>query len=136
MKMARILYVCILFILVSCGKTSLNAELGTPFKITSLESVQIKDTEIKLAGFKIIEDSRCPKNVNCFWEGQVVAAFDYKGSPLKFNSYKVLDTLGYSFKITAVEPMKIEGVDIPVADYILELLVTKYIQTASPTALE
>lgn len=115
----------VVILAISCGKTALNAEVGTPFKMTSVQSVNISNTDIKLNGFKVIEDSRCPKNTTCFWEGQVVAEFDMDGEPLKFNSYKPLDTLGYTFQIKSVTPVKEEGVDIPLANYILEILVIK-----------
>lgn len=115
----------VLLVLFSCGKTSFNAELGEAFNLTSEQSVKITQTELKFDGFKVIEDSRCPKNVNCIWEGQVIAEFVMNGESLKINSFKTLDTLGYTFKINSVEPMKEDGVEIPLADYILEILVSK-----------
>lgn len=117
--------ICLLFLVSSCGKTTFNAELGSAFKMKSSESVKVVDTDIKLSGFTIVEDSRCPTNTNCFWEGQVIAAVDFEGTPLKISTHEVVDTLGYFFKITAVEPIKNEGDEIPLSDYILEILIIK-----------
>lgn len=124
-KMTRIIYMYILFVLIGCGKTSLNAELGTPFKMTSVQTVKVNETDIKLNGYKILEDSRCPKDVNCIWEGQVVAEFQVNGLPFKINTQKMTDTLGYSFKINSVEPIKEQGVEIPVTSYIIDILISK-----------
>lgn len=111
--------------LISCGKTTLNAELNRSFRMTADQNVKIDKTDLVLDGFVVTEDSRCPKDAICFWEGQVVAEFDLDGSLLVFNSFKTLDTLGYTFQIKSVEPIKEDGVEIPLSNYILEILVTK-----------
>ncbi len=89
------------------------------------QRVKVVGTDLKLVGFTVSEDSRCPIPANCFWEGQVVAEFDMDGAPLTFNSFKSFDTLGYTFQIKSVTPEKKEGVDIPLSSYILEILITK-----------
>lgn len=134
--MKTILSFFIILSVVSCGKTVLNAELGTPFKMTNAEAAKVNETDLKMNGFKVIEDSRCPKNANCIWEGQIVAEFDLNGAPFKMNTQKMTDTLGYSFKIQSVLPEKVDGATISLPDYILEILVTKYQKQPSQLELE
>ena len=123
--MKKILSISLLLLIVSCGKSVMNAEIGTPFKMTSDQTIKIDNTDFKFEGFNVIEDSRCPKYANCFWEGQVVAEFKIDDQSLKFNSFKPLDTLGYKFQIKSVLPIKEDGVEISLPDYILEILITK-----------
>ncbi len=108
----------------SCGKTSLNAELGKSFSMMPDQTVSINDTDLKINGFEVTEDSRCPEGTNCIWEGQVVANFILNEVQIKLNTQKSVDTLGYTFKILSVSPIKTKT-EIPLNDYILELIISQ-----------
>ncbi|MFD1551444.1 hypothetical protein [Putridiphycobacter roseus] len=111
-------------LLSSCGKTSLNASLGSSFRMMPNQKVDMAKTDLKINGFEVVEDSRCPEETNCIWEGQVVASFIINDAQVKMNTQSAKDTLGYTFKILSVSPVKTNA-DIPWSDYIIELLITK-----------
>ncbi len=49
------------------------AELDKDFKLKQGESAFFKSDNMKVIFVNITEDSRCPSEANCFWEGQVTA---------------------------------------------------------------
>ena len=66
---------CIACLFFSCRKTnSLNDEL---VKITLNQCVQrtISNETITICLDSVIQDSRCPKNADCFWQGVAQARF-------------------------------------------------------------
>lgn len=48
------------------------AEIDTEISLYIGESVIIKDHGIKLKFVDVLHDSRCPKDVECIWEGMVI----------------------------------------------------------------
>lgn len=50
--------------------------LGTPFALKEGESVVAREDKMLEVQFgRVVEDSRCPVNVNCIWEGEAVVKF-------------------------------------------------------------
>ena len=43
--------------------------LGQEFSLRIGRKVTLRDTELKIRFVSVIEDSRCPKGVNCVWQG-------------------------------------------------------------------
>lgn len=123
MKYIAILFSVIAF--VSCGKTSFNAQLGQAFEMKANHVIKIDETDLKIKGFKIDADSRCPKGTNCFWQGEVVAEFNLDDILVKIGSSKGLDTLGYHFTIVSIQPEKEVNLEISREDYLLEILISK-----------
>lgn len=111
--------------MVSCGKTSFNAQLGQAFEMQANHIVKIDETDLKIKGFKIDTDSRCPEGANCFWQGEVVAEFNLDDILIKVGSDKGLDTLGYHFTIVSIKPEREVDGEISRADYLLEILISK-----------
>jgi hypothetical protein len=110
--------------------------LGEAFELTIGEqkACQCDGPAIKATAIK--EDSRCPENTNCMWEGQAVVTFSLidegqkeealeltlrKGHP-KLSS----KTVGaYQYTIQQVSPYPKDGVKINTEDYKIQLLIVK-----------
>jgi hypothetical protein len=45
--------------------------LGIPLQVGWRQSTLIPSEKLKLSFVRVTEDSRCPKNITCYWEGQV-----------------------------------------------------------------
>lgn len=56
------------------GKPSgITSALGQEFTLTPGDSAMLTGENLTITFEEIIEDSRCPKNVTCIWEGRVSA---------------------------------------------------------------
>ncbi|MEW5871438.1 MAG: hypothetical protein AB1894_19350 [Chloroflexota bacterium] len=48
-----------------------QARLGQLFELRGGEAINFPDEKLWIRFEEVLEDSRCPKNVACFWSGQV-----------------------------------------------------------------
>lgn len=133
-------------------RSTISAEFGKEFSISLGQTAQIKDSprNLNLEFIDVVEDSRCPSGVECFWEGQVVVAMnagltranERMGIPDlllgEFNLTKRAGreelgerTLGgngiekYSVKLVKVEPYPASGSEIKKPEYKATLVVSK-----------
>lgn len=80
MKMRFKLYISILFlctllsVISGCGKDEHN--IGEEFTLRIGETASIKGEQLRIQFLEISEDSRCPRNVTCVWEGRAIAVID------------------------------------------------------------
>ena len=69
---------------VSCnhGPGPIQVNLDEEFTLMPAHSAQLKGEDLKLEFKGVTEDSRCPSDVTCIWEGQVVCdtVVEYDGS--------------------------------------------------------
>ena len=111
--------ICVLT-LVSCGKTVLNAQLGDAVKVSVKDKIEYNEEEVTVELISITEDSRCPQGANCTWEGQVVVELLVGNVNILVNTQAPIDTLGYTFAILSVDPVKTDA-EIAQEDYVIEL---------------
>jgi len=84
MKMKLFLLGCIFIMLTmttfACGATGVS--LGQEFSLRIGESAFIKGEDLSIKFIKVVEDSRCPRGVECVWAGRVVCEVEitYRGS--------------------------------------------------------
>ncbi len=123
MKHLTVLFV-VSFLLLACGKTAYNANLGESSKVKVDDVLDYKEEKLEVKLVSITEDSRCPKGSNCIWEGQVVINLNVSDQSVLVNTQKPVDTLGYTFSILSVTPTKTNDV-IDQKDYTIELLINK-----------
>ncbi len=70
--------------LVGCASTVVvKARPGEEFSLHIGESIVIAGEDLRIKFVKMSEDSRCPKDVTCVWEGRVSAVVEITtdGSP-------------------------------------------------------
>lgn len=85
--MWRVVYflTCCFLVIASCCASrkapgSVEVQRGVPFELAIGQSVSLPGSACQLAFVGIAEDSRCPKEVDCFWEGQVVVEIEISSS--------------------------------------------------------
>lgn len=92
--------------------------------------------QIKVCFDSLIEDSRCPLDMECFWEGIGTVRFfvDINGdihpmslSTINFPGYPSTDTsvAGYHFHLTSLLPIPNRNGPIPQSDYKADVEITK-----------
>ncbi len=139
MKYLSILFFAAAFTALSCNNKlkikSNSFNLGEPFGVKMNEMAKEANGGLQLTLTAIPEDSRCPVDVNCIWEGQVKvfmeAAVPAQKRSLEFKVEKskmgtVSKTFeGYNILINKVVPDPVSGKKTSPGEYVVELLVTK-----------
>ena len=99
------------------GKPS--AGPGTEFALALGESIGIAGTQLIVTFSKVPEDSRCPMNARCVWEGNAKIALEVRVSPSSPGSAVELNTStrfattqnvsGFTVELRRLEPMPMAG---------------------------
>lgn len=96
--------------------TELTMNLNEPFALPAGKSVQVTGTDVVLTFAAVVEDSRCPTMVNCFWTGRAVVDVDVKvgdaaAQTITFDTNpaptELLDTItvdGYTIHLESLDP--------------------------------
>jgi hypothetical protein len=109
--------------LISCDKESISESfsvgLESNFKINN--NYQSLDNSLDFT-ITEINDSRCPNDVVCVWEGKadvkIEVASPVKGSIMLSTYNHLLDTIGnYSFELIDVSPYPVSTKTIKLEDY-------------------
>lgn len=115
------------------------ATLGSPFVLNVDETATI-DSETKLTLLGINEDSRCPIDVNCVWEGSLKAEINLINGQKNLGNHIIPLTItdmdaqtfdGYFIRIGEVEPYPISSNPIKQSEYSVTFLVSK-VKEANP----
>jgi hypothetical protein len=102
----------------------------TQFNIAFDQEASIKDENLILKFAEVVEDSRCPDDVQCIWEGRLVITINANNQPLELSiggqSEPIVTMEGHRITIVeVVEPTPKSGVDAKDSDYIVTLKVEK-----------
>ena len=109
--------------------------LSSPFYLKYGKTAYIPSENIEIKFSKVIEDSRCPTNVTCIWQGEVIIGLDIikngkQLSTLMLTLIPGRDALPiqfsnkYSVTLIGVSPYP-SGQTIALQDYIVQLVVKK-----------
>ena len=116
----------------------IEAVLDQEFVLHGGQQVAIRDADTRLRFTDVLEDSRCPTEVECFWTGQARIALDAElgqGAPasLEFNTNPAPgqgkmtnDVGGYTIELKSLDPYPKTPDDSPaLTDYSATLVVRK-----------
>ena len=110
--------------------------LNTPFYLRYGRTAYLPAENIEIKFSKVIQDSRCPSDVTCIWQGQVIIGVDIikngqQVSTLTLTLIPGRDTLPiqfldkYSVKLIGVSPYPNSKKPIALKDYIAKIVVSK-----------
>jgi hypothetical protein len=109
---------------------------GTQFEMSVGNKISIGNLNITLK--EVSEDSRCPKNVECFWSGQVITKLEIEGKEGKeivslssIREPMLIQKSSYVVKITNVLPEKIDEKGINQKNYKIVLSVNPFLEKES-----
>ena len=127
--------VAIALLLGGCAGTGeVKGRLGEEFSLCIDQSVVITGEDLEIRFVEVSEDSRCPKDVTCVWEGRVSAVVEISANgslqQLKLTQPGLTEQptrQAYKeYQLTfKVEPYPQEGKEIAADEYRLLLIVTK-----------
>ena len=119
-------FILVLLVFATCKKN--KAEMQYPFvPLNACTQKTLNTQKVELCFNKLIEDSRCPINVDCIWAGVAKANFTFKITnqqhliELATNEMKPgyrTDTtiLGYKIRLINIRPYPGEPTSNPVAE--------------------
>lgn len=65
-----VLFICLLIFITTSGCDDIvSANLNEEFYITQGQKAELKDSGLEITFNRVSEDSRCPRGVECVWEG-------------------------------------------------------------------
>ena len=74
---------------------------------------------LRIRPIRVVEDSRCPSNVQCVWAGRLVVETEISGRApyqlrtLELGKPEAVAVAGGSLTLAAAEPAKLAGAEIP-----------------------
>jgi hypothetical protein len=109
------------------------ASLGEEFSLRMGKKVSLRDTKLKIRFASVIEDSRCPKGVECVWQGNAKGRFELSGIKRKPSTVllntgiepKEAEYSGYTVRLVKITPEPKSGQRINVRKYEATLVVIK-----------
>ena len=113
-----------------------EAALNRAFKLKVGQEVFVKEAGIKVSLNSIVEDSRCPTGVNCFWAGNGKISVKLSkakrdaasGTSVELNTYEGAKSStyeGYEVRLVSLDPYPKDGVKTSQDDYVATLMVCK-----------
>lgn len=117
-----------LFLAKACD-TSDDFNLGETFTMEPGQELKNNTADLTVKWLEVAEDSRCPKDTNCVWEGQAKISLLVNGDPmtLTLRDGKPEEARanygGYVFEATQLDPYP-DGTVIDPTQYRLQLLVS------------
>ncbi|MEH2168388.1 MAG: hypothetical protein V7K41_17390 [Nostoc sp.] len=110
--------------------------LDTPFYLRYGKTAYLTTENIEIKFSKVIQDSRCPSNVTCIWQGQVIIGLDIIKNGKQLSTLMLTLIPGrdplpiqlsdkYSVKLIKVSPYPISGQTIALQDYIVKIVVSR-----------
>jgi hypothetical protein len=112
-----------------------SVSLGEEFKLKVGDAVLVKGEALKVKFISVPEDSRCPANAICVWEGNAKVVLKLKKgedrTKVELNTSRTypqeVTFQNYSIKLVALDPYPMTNEKIPQERYVATLVVTKVI---------
>lgn len=124
--------------LTACAVVGTNApqtktvDVGSDFELSPGQTAVVEGGALTVSFVKVNEDSRCPINAVCVWQGNVATALLLGATAGEKTPVTLHTTLtphaarsgSYTIALTGIQPAKKQG-NIPQADYVATFRVTR-----------
>ncbi len=118
LRISLLAVLLLLLFLAACGRGAgeVKANLGQEFSLSIGQTASIQSEQLKLKFLEMVNDSRCPSEVSCVWQGQA-------------SSLVEITYLESVQKVTLVQPdLTEEPSRIDFNDYVIKFNLTPYPQ--------
>jgi len=80
MKRALVILMILIagLVIAGCGSGTGTVAPGEEFSLKIGESASIRGEDLEITFLEVLEDSRCPKNVECIWAGRAKSLIELK----------------------------------------------------------
>jgi hypothetical protein len=122
--------VVLVFMMAGCSMETFNSKnnlnLNETIELIYGKTYQNYEKNVSIKLDSVLEDSRCPENVECFWAGMAIARFDFTLNN-KLTTFFLTNTggtagdtiiSGYKIQFISLNPYPVYGIPINIKDYI------------------
>ncbi len=114
-----------------------QVQLGEAFTLAAGQDAAVSGEALKLTFDQVLEDSRCPKRVECFWtgqarlavlvqqEGRAPVSVEFNTNPAPGQNNQEATIGPYAIRLISLDPYPETPAAIPVDDYRAVLIVDK-----------
>ena len=106
---------------IAVATTSGGPHSRSSVTVTAAFGQPVRINQMILRPVAIVQDSRCPANVNCVWAGQLIVEFATGGDRLRLEMGKPLAIAGGRLTLLGASPDPIAGKPIPPQSYRFQL---------------
>ncbi len=115
-------------------RNTINVLLDIEFKLRISEKAFIKDAEVTVTFIRVVEDSRCPSNVYCFWAGRAIVELSFTKNNKEIGRVNLTipgdeekEFDGYVIRLIRIEPQREypDKMQISPSDYRITLIISK-----------
>jgi len=122
----------------TCRKADVKAGLDEPVSLRKGQWASFTKRPLEMAFLRVVQDSRCPRNVQCIRAGEAVVQFQAKsaeggmstflaqlpeGAPT--DSIPWADWSDYRIRVLSLEPYPVGGVTVDSLAYVVTFVVKK-----------
>lgn len=128
MKCNKIFIAGLLILLFNFCSDPTDPKLGDIFELTFGQTTEIHKENLSIKFLAVAEDSRCPLDAVCVWEGNAEILLETAQDTVPLNTTlepKIIDVGSYTIELISVSPYPETITSIDDEDYIIELTVTK-----------
>lgn len=112
MKKAVILMLVLFTVSVFAQTKSKNAKVGAEFTLAAGQKAFLKTDKLNVEFVSVLEDSRCPENVDCVWAGNAkvqIKVFKGKMAAQTFElntglEPQIIEAAGYKIRLVKLNP--------------------------------
>ena len=124
----------------TCGKADVKAKLDEPVVLRKGQWAAFAPRPLEISFLRVVQDSRCPTNVQCIRAGEATLQFAGKSSEGGFGTFLAELPAGasptdsipwttwgsYRIRVTRLEPYPVAGVEADSSAYVATFLVTDH----------
>ncbi|HEX6736811.1 MAG TPA: hypothetical protein VF310_00930 [Vicinamibacteria bacterium] len=124
----------LLWMAVGCGKSVTQPNLDEPFQLRPGQTVTVVGPALEVTFERVEQDSRCPSDVTCVWEGDAtvrVVLSQPSRPPQSFQIHtagslgRTVTYLGHQVELRELQPQPRSTAEIPKDQYRLTLAVRR-----------
>jgi hypothetical protein len=128
--MYKLTFLILLLTISNCQSiiSSDDPRLDEEFEIGFGEQVSLDNGSLSIEFKEVVEDSRCPEGVACFWAGNALVALVLNDNETELNTYlepQETKLSVYHVDLISLSPYPVYEQIIEKEDYVVKLLVAK-----------
>jgi hypothetical protein len=107
------------------GDDVLQARVGEEFRLAVGQAASLEPGPVSIEFLGVVEDSRCPEDVQCIQAGRAVVSLRIDGDEVRLTvaAPNVANAGGYALETTALDPYPVSTDDPEERDYVATLVV-------------
>ena len=128
MKFIILILTATIFTACNTSDSLMEPKRGREFEIQYGQSITLEDQSLTIEFTMVENDSRCPQEALCFWEGNARIGIEVSQFPFYLNTSlepREIDHFGFRIELISVNPYPVVDENINLEDYRITLTVSE-----------